>query len=363
MDRPHGVTDDSEQARICESTELLSENSQIHAVGTSLSILNDGSIRGALLDKKLQPSSGDGFPWEKLPYELREKIFALVHQQGCSTQLKGRHPVYCKSYYERHSNMPALVVALRLLPKSYHHVLEWFCKFNHSFNTGANGLLSLSDMTQSELAAFKYLKIALNSDVHQVAKWRKSSSRYEFSTPTWFTAPFLHATNLRMLTLCVDPGPRAKARSDAMGFITEFPFWLQGCQALNRVSVETPTNFELMTRSARNKSLEKMVKRIDEKLGVKGYVAYEVGYNLEDDEVAEMWVWKVAKGGKPMDWTQDLGRAWSRRSGKEKPLCRSHWDFYDGAAELGLKDGQFVIENWNNWQGRTLTRFFRDRSE
>lgn len=153
MDNPHGVTDDSEQARICESTELLSGNSQIHATSTSLSIVNDGLVQGALLDKELQPDSGGGFPWEELPYELREKIFALVHQQMCSTR--------CKSYYERHRNMPALVVALRRLPNSYHHVLEWFRKFNHSFNAGDNGLLSLNDMTQSELATFKSLTIKL----------------------------------------------------------------------------------------------------------------------------------------------------------------------------------------------------------
>ena len=58
------------------------------------------------------------YPWEEMPYEIRDKIFSEVHDDDNA---------YPHFYWE--GKMPALVVALRPLKISYGHVLEWLAKF------------------------------------------------------------------------------------------------------------------------------------------------------------------------------------------------------------------------------------------
>jgi hypothetical protein len=65
----------------------------------------------ALTQKSIPNKQGCG--WEKLPYEMREKIFGEVEADT-------------ESYFTWKGSVPALVVALRPLKLSYEHVLEWF---------------------------------------------------------------------------------------------------------------------------------------------------------------------------------------------------------------------------------------------
>lgn len=71
-------------------------------------------------------STKRGFPWDKLPFEIREQIFKEVYG--------GQDPRYGHSgsskYFKWRGSMPPLVVALRPLPTSYDHVLIWFRKHN-----------------------------------------------------------------------------------------------------------------------------------------------------------------------------------------------------------------------------------------
>ncbi|KUJ15401.1 uncharacterized protein LY89DRAFT_735515 [Mollisia scopiformis] len=68
------------------------------------------------------------FPWEKLPFELREKIFEFVSgiSRAEHKQLLNKDAPATYFKRERGSHMPALIVALRPLATSYHHVLQWF---------------------------------------------------------------------------------------------------------------------------------------------------------------------------------------------------------------------------------------------
>lgn len=66
-------------------------------------------------------------PWERLPYELRQKIFALLDNKKFYKVVRTKHSDRSSGYFY---NVPPLVIALRSLPLSYSHVLEWFGKYN-----------------------------------------------------------------------------------------------------------------------------------------------------------------------------------------------------------------------------------------
>jgi len=65
------------------------------------------------------------FPWERMPYEIRDQIFASMAWDSYN------HYFFIVSCYFKWSGcMPALVVTLRSLPAFYQHVLKWFSKHN-----------------------------------------------------------------------------------------------------------------------------------------------------------------------------------------------------------------------------------------
>lgn len=64
------------------------------------------------------------FPWETMPYEIRDMIFAGIEDDPKDD----RNP--STSYFYWKGTMPALVVALRSSDLSYGHVLEWLARFS-----------------------------------------------------------------------------------------------------------------------------------------------------------------------------------------------------------------------------------------
>jgi hypothetical protein len=138
--------------------------SQNNSADTSPSITMDSDTAVKSL---LQANTRDTFPWEKLPYEPREIIFLMVHQNKDRCRcIWGRiEPCLCicstPVYFKQQRMMPALVVALRPLPASYQHVLQWLAKFNEHINSGESNAHNLNDMTKSELTVLKSVKVSV----------------------------------------------------------------------------------------------------------------------------------------------------------------------------------------------------------
>jgi len=87
--------------------------------------------------------------WEKIPDEIREKIFKEVDSLGPDVTTDVGGP---SSYFRRSHEMPALVIALRELLVSYGHVMGWFAKANsHMVIYFDPDDCDLNDMTWTEL--------------------------------------------------------------------------------------------------------------------------------------------------------------------------------------------------------------------
>lgn len=80
------------------------------------------------------------FPWERLPVEIRDKIFDNLEDES----LYG-------SYFKWNGSVPALVLALRSLPLSYEHVLQRFANYSSAIEINEWTSFDLSDMSQKEL--------------------------------------------------------------------------------------------------------------------------------------------------------------------------------------------------------------------
>lgn len=90
------------------------------------------------------------FPWEKLPFEIREEIFKNVNEQS----------VRGLNYFWWDGVMSPLIIALRSQPFSYQHVLQWFAKENFYFSplypTPKHPMM---DLTKDELAVIRTASI------------------------------------------------------------------------------------------------------------------------------------------------------------------------------------------------------------
>ena len=87
------------------------------------------------------------FPWERCPYEIRDAIFKAV-----SDDYSGGWGRRARHYFEQTGyRLSPLVVALRRLPISYEHVLQWVSKETNVRLYFPNGVTGL---TRSELRIF-----------------------------------------------------------------------------------------------------------------------------------------------------------------------------------------------------------------
>ena len=112
----------------------------------------------SLSDPSSAPSkTSKMFPWEKLPFEIRDQIFAEV-----DSSLGGPPNWLIDSYYfEWNGSMPPLVVALRTLKLSYQHVMQWFSKHNSLLVMHEGVGFDISDMTNIELERISSVSMEL----------------------------------------------------------------------------------------------------------------------------------------------------------------------------------------------------------
>jgi hypothetical protein len=117
-------------------------------------------------------------------------------------------------------------------------------------------------------------------------------------------------------------------------FITQFPYWLEGCQNLSELLVEIP--FGSVSLFDRKRQLQGLMTRICNKVGVQGQLVRS--FRGGGDVRAELWKWEAA-AGTFMDWAQDLGMRWIDSSLRRQEK-RRRWNFLacDNLERLGLRD-------------------------
>lgn len=150
--------------------------------------------------------------------------------------------------------------------------------------------------------------------------------------------------NLRSVQLYIDLSTDVSP-ADMEDFITQFPFFLQGCNKLSQVKVEIPTYG--LNNPWRARLMAGINRRILKKTGVQGQwmgFIYEGFSSSSPYEEAEMWTWTAAPG-ETMDWTQELGWKCKNRCSTVDPPA---WNFWDEFCGLEFKDGMFVVEWWEN---------------
>ena len=121
-----GIPDDSVQAALASSntqrqSPLLIGQTQTTSDGKELDNTTNSNI----------PTWNEHsyvFPWEAMPYEIRDQMFAEVANHDC--WYFGHYFAWNENHQPSYgSKPPPLVVALRPLKISYGHVLEWFAKY------------------------------------------------------------------------------------------------------------------------------------------------------------------------------------------------------------------------------------------
>jgi hypothetical protein len=162
--------------------------------------------------------------------------------------------------------------------------------------------------------------------------------------PRFFTNYFLDMTALRSIFLFFDFDNPVYA-SDMEDFITQFPFWLQGCKQLSEVKVEIPTYG--LNNPWRNNLMQGVLRRAFKQTGVMGrflqMVSSRPEYGSSFTE-AELWTWK-ATDGQLMDWSREIGWKCKKRCSVVVPPA---WTFWGEWCELGFGDNVFFVEWWEN---------------
>jgi hypothetical protein len=139
-------------------------------------------------------------------------------------------------------------------------------------------------------------------------------SFYALTKPYRVRHSFLLAENLRTFHLSLDY--RHFHRFNAAHFLTEFPFWLEGCKALSKVIVQLPIYRGVLRTEERNQIVFGMMDLLYEKVGVEGRYVKTTEYGMA---VAEQWEWE-APAGTYMDWSKGLGKKWNPTGFRE--ACR-----------------------------------------
>ncbi|KAG4434480.1 hypothetical protein IFR05_010023 [Cadophora sp. M221] len=262
------------------------------------------------------------FPWETMPYEIRDHIFAEMDEDGYY------------GYFEWDGEPPALLEALRPLKTSHGHVLEWFAR--HGYNVSlylyvipmyTRILLFMSErvltryyswhgfdltsLTKTEMTCVTKVNLELSQICDQITTFIDEDTNEwvdSFRKPTFFTDQFLSLTNLREVYLSLDLDNNV-CQSQMTKFMTQWLFWLQGCKALKKLTVEIPVASWMIDAPSRARNIDGLVRRIFQKTGVQGRYVEQVGERFHEE--ADVWIWE-APDGKLMDWSQELCREWKR---------------------------------------------------
>jgi hypothetical protein len=139
-------------------------------------------------------------------------------------------------------------------------------------------------------------------------------SFYELTKPSRFRSSFLLAENLRVFHLSLNY--LHFYRYNAAHFLTEFPFWMEGCKALSKVTVELPICRGFLRTEERSRIIFGMMKRLYKKVGVEGRYVRTTEYGMAE---SEEWRWE-APAGTYMDWDKALGKKWNPTRFRE--ACR-----------------------------------------
>jgi hypothetical protein len=125
-------------------------------------------------------------------------------------------------------------------------------------------------------------------------------------------------------------------------FITEFPYWLEGCKALSKLTVEIP--IVNVDESDRRRALDGLMTRIRKKTWVKSQFIEVMGQDWH--EMADVWIWEAAPGNY-MNLTQNLAMEWNDQVSCRRWLRSKQWSIFDDNSyeKLGFRDGQFVVED------------------
>ena len=160
--------------------------------------------------------------------------------------------------------------------------------------------------------------------------------------PSWYTEQFLRASSLREVHLFLNLDDNSVVQFDMEQFITEFPYWLEGCKALSKLTVEIP--IVNVDESDRRRALDGLMTRIRKKTGVKSQFIKVVGQKWH--EMAEVWIWEAAPGIY-MNWAQNLAMEWKDQVSYRRWLRSKQWGIFDDNSyeQLGFRDGQFVVED------------------
>ncbi|KUJ09370.1 uncharacterized protein LY89DRAFT_676168 [Mollisia scopiformis] len=283
--------------------------------------------------------------WELLPFELREFIFSELH---CSPDDYSASSHWTSPFTWQGSTSP-FMKALRTLPKSYDHALQWFGREatlsltgNPWYPTGYR--LSALDISEAELNVVQQIDIDATFIVNCTQDLFEEDGKtvVRFEKPTWFTRQFLDLPSVRNVSIALDLDNIDQGYMAV--FLTEWPLWLQGFTALAKVTVKIP--LWVMDDRGR-KMVNGIIGGINRKTGVRGqFVEVEKDKSLRHvHEDAEVWEWE-AVDGKFMDWTQELGREYKYRQCRDS---RRDFQFFDDIThtELGFEDGSFFLENWH----------------
>jgi hypothetical protein len=122
------------------------------------------------------------------------------------------------------------------------------------------------------------------------------------------------ATNLRE----VDLNLVISDEHDRMHFLTEFPFCLEGCEVLSKLTVHIQKDISELGDQLCNKVVQGMITHLNQRIGVRAYLDYEASKQRGHDnrvlyytDEAECWTWE-AYPEQVMDWSngKKLGRIW-----------------------------------------------------
>jgi hypothetical protein len=138
------------------------------------------------------------FPWDRLPFEIRQKIFDLLTPESPSGS-----PPYFRCHWK--TGMPPLVVALRPLPISYDHALQNFSKENRELWLRSRGAKNtVRGMTKTELSFIEWVDleaelVSLNSTATKSSE-ANNVTLVTYTVPEWKWLHIFGRDNTRLFS-------------------------------------------------------------------------------------------------------------------------------------------------------------------
>ena len=162
-----------------------------------------------------------------------------------------------------------------------------------------------------------------------------------FPKRTLFTQQFVNAVNLGEIHLSLDL--EQTGQDDKINFMTSWPFWLRGCKALKKITVEIPRFRCGISERVRARNINCLLRQAFKKTGVLGTFVEEIGSSIS---TADVYIWEAAEGTF-MDWSSKIGWEWEEPRASRSDLGRrSAMEEMNARLELrdGADDAYFSLE-------------------